>query len=253
MKIFVISLKNSIDRRESITKQLALFSGEWEFFDAVNAKEGLPERLESMQADKYRKIFRSRPLSVGEKGCYASHYLLWEKCVEINENIVILEDDIIITKHFLDTIQHLHEYHKLYQYIKIEPANCQFKKVNYDGTFQIARLLDNDVRTSAYSITPKAADQYLKHSQKWRCAVDNYIGQSYLHNIASYTILPYAVYPSDYLNLSLFESTIQLEKTSKVILPLKAPREIARFYRFIRLNIWNFLYKEPKNHSENGE
>ena len=29
-----------------------------------------------------------------EMGCFASHYLLWEKCVELNEPIMILEDDV---------------------------------------------------------------------------------------------------------------------------------------------------------------
>lgn len=33
----------------------------------------------------------------GELGCYASHYLMWQKCVEINEPIIILEDDIKIS------------------------------------------------------------------------------------------------------------------------------------------------------------
>ena len=29
-----------------------------------------------------------------EMGCFASHYLLWEKCVELDEPIMILEDDV---------------------------------------------------------------------------------------------------------------------------------------------------------------
>ena len=29
-----------------------------------------------------------------EMGCFASHYLLWEKCVELDEAIMILEDDV---------------------------------------------------------------------------------------------------------------------------------------------------------------
>jgi len=36
----------------------------------------------------------------GVKGCFNSHYRLWEKCVEINEPIIIWEDDIILTREF---------------------------------------------------------------------------------------------------------------------------------------------------------
>jgi GR25 family glycosyltransferase involved in LPS biosynthesis len=38
--------------------------------------------------------------SPGVKGCFNSHYRLWEKCVELNEPIIIWEDDIILSREF---------------------------------------------------------------------------------------------------------------------------------------------------------
>jgi GR25 family glycosyltransferase involved in LPS biosynthesis len=40
-------------------------------------------------------------LSLGEQGCFYSHYRLWKKCVELNEPIVIWEDDIILIRNYL--------------------------------------------------------------------------------------------------------------------------------------------------------
>lgn len=39
----------------------------------------------------------------GVKGCFYSHYRLWEKCVELNEPIIIWEDDIVLTRPYMPT------------------------------------------------------------------------------------------------------------------------------------------------------
>ena len=36
--------------------------------------------------------------SPGIQGCFYSHYRLWEKCVELNEPIMIFEDDVLFTR-----------------------------------------------------------------------------------------------------------------------------------------------------------
>ena len=38
--------------------------------------------------------------SPGIQGCFYSHYRLWEKCVELNEPILIFEDDVVFTRTF---------------------------------------------------------------------------------------------------------------------------------------------------------
>lgn len=39
--------------------------------------------------------------SPGVKGCFYSHYRLWQKCVELNEPIIIWEDDIVLRRPFI--------------------------------------------------------------------------------------------------------------------------------------------------------
>ena len=36
----------------------------------------------------------------GVKGCFDSHYRLWQKCVELNKPIIIWEDDIMLSRKF---------------------------------------------------------------------------------------------------------------------------------------------------------
>ena len=40
------------------------------------------------------------PLTKGEVGCFLSHWHLWNKCIEKNEPIIVLEDDAILTDKF---------------------------------------------------------------------------------------------------------------------------------------------------------
>jgi len=240
MKIFVINLKESVDRRESIIKQLSPLNIDYEFFEAVNGRKGLPEDLIHKPNELHRKLFRSRPLSDGERGCFASHYRLWQKCVELNTPIAIIEDDIILTPFFTSVIEALPKLHNKYDFIKLEPSDSECKKVEFDGKMQIVKWLNNLSGTRGYSVTPRAAKRFIKHSQRWNCAVDNFIGEAYVHKITSYGVIPYALYSFDYFgDTENFNTTIQLNKKTKVAIPFKLLRELYRFYRFVRLTIWN--------------
>jgi GR25 family glycosyltransferase involved in LPS biosynthesis len=55
-----------------------------------------PEAAYSL--DSRYALKNNRP---GIKGCFMSHYTLWQKCVELNEPIMIWEDDIMIRRGFV--------------------------------------------------------------------------------------------------------------------------------------------------------
>jgi GR25 family glycosyltransferase involved in LPS biosynthesis len=40
--------------------------------------------------------------SAGVMGCFYSHFRLWQKCVDLNEPIIIWEDDIILSRKFIN-------------------------------------------------------------------------------------------------------------------------------------------------------
>lgn len=46
------------------------------------------------------KLIREGALGDSEKACFASHLSLWKKCLELDEPIFILEDDITFNEHF---------------------------------------------------------------------------------------------------------------------------------------------------------
>lgn len=235
MKVFVISLEDAQTRRARVSKELENLEIPFIFFDAVNGFDGLPSDLQKKPDDTHRTIFRSRPLTPGEKGCYASHYLLWKKCVELNEPILILEDDFLPTKYFKDGMIVIDNIIHQYGYLKVEPqiGHATTKQV-IDGN-EIVFWHDNSRWTTGYAISPKTAHQFIETSSRWLCSVDNFIGESYRHKIPCTGIIPYMISRPDDMG-----STIQNKvKLKKVPIHFKLTREMHRFYRFIRMTVWN--------------
>lgn len=239
MKVFIVSLNNATLRRNRVQMVMNKLGVEFEFFNAINGFSGLPENLLGHPDDIHRKIFRSRPLTPGEKGCYASHYLLWEKCIELNEPIMILEDDFLPTEYFMKIFPVLPSLHVKYEYLRLEPQIGDATALEFFDGLQIL-LWHNNVRsTTGYSINPSGAARLVKHSKKWLCSVDNFIGESYRTGLKATGVLPYAIYSPDDMESSI-QNKVVLEK---VPLYFKLTREAYRFYRFLRMQIWNLKAK----------
>ncbi|MCE0493747.1 glycosyltransferase family 25 protein [Vibrio salinus] len=238
MKLFIINLDRAVERRNRVKEQLSGLNVDYEFFSAVDGFKGLPEELKSKPDDKYRIKFRGRPLTPGEKGVYASHYLLWKKCIELNEPIAIFEDDFLPTAFFEQVMLKLPELHRNFDYLRLEPQDTNHRNkmiMNTPDGFQVVMWMDNAGGARGYSLTPKAAEKFVNKSEHWLCAVDNFIGESFRHKIPSLGLLPYAVFdPAD------LESQIQ-NQVSRTRVPLhyKVFREASRLYRDTKLMYWN--------------
>lgn len=91
--IKVISLKRSIDRRNSFIKNNANLN--FEFFDAI---DGLSLDLNKI---KELDLFSSDLVyTKGAYGCALSHLYLWEETIKNNKPLTIVEDDAIFRNDF---------------------------------------------------------------------------------------------------------------------------------------------------------
>ena len=92
--IFVISLARAKDRRAAMIERLNGLGAPYEIVDAVDGEAAAPALYESrLRRDIFRRKY-GRNMTLGEIGCYLSHYNLWRRVA--NENIpcaLILEDD----------------------------------------------------------------------------------------------------------------------------------------------------------------
>jgi hypothetical protein len=91
LKIFYINLDRCQDKNEHMQKTFP----EATRFLGIDGGQESPTTI-VYKADRcWRDPNWNRRLTQGEIGCVLSHLELWKKCVELNEPILILEDDVI--------------------------------------------------------------------------------------------------------------------------------------------------------------
>ena len=160
MKAFVINLSKNVVKFDKFKKRFDSFFQNQDLvlerFDAFNGHLITYQKLRKMGYDTYsdwRDPYINRKLTHGEIGCSLSHLYCWNKCIELNEPILIFEDDV----EFYDSFS----LEKIKQVLsKYEFAYLSRKKMSIDEEKQI----DHDLViptfsywTCAYAITPSAA------------------------------------------------------------------------------------------------
>ncbi|MDQ2719738.1 MAG: glycosyltransferase family 25 protein [Bacteroidota bacterium] len=96
IKIYIINLKRSTERRSEMIRKLDILGLEYEFFEAIDGKNLPQETLDKIKAQPYsfKKAF-NREMTAGEIGCAMSHLNLYQKIIRDEiEYALILEDDI---------------------------------------------------------------------------------------------------------------------------------------------------------------
>ena len=101
MKTVVINLPDRKDRIQRFNANNTNL--EYELFNAVEGYKISYDKLLSQGFDtdhNWIDPLLNTPLTKGEVGCFMSHWHIWNKCIEKNEAILVLEDDAIITDKF---------------------------------------------------------------------------------------------------------------------------------------------------------
>lgn len=112
-EIYMINLNRRTERRVKMEATLKELGLAFTHLEAVDGKlltdEVLIEKgitLLPEYADPYHK----RSMTMGEIGCFLSHYTIWQKMVELNqEEVLVLEDDIRFEPSFNDRALRLME------------------------------------------------------------------------------------------------------------------------------------------------
>jgi glycosyl transferase family 25 len=217
--IRIISLASSVERRAHMRDQMKGVSTEWGFFDAATA---LPDDI-PYRADEARRV-RGRGLTQGERGCFASHHLLWRWFVLQNEYdaLCVLEDDLAMNGGFfeelpdlfarLDGIDYLRLYAKVlrpFDFIELLPRNRQLVRFRL-GVFG----------TQAYVITRPGALRLLRSISVCRRPIDDELDRFWAHGLPIYAVFPFPVTEID------FASTIETERRGMD--PLSPPDRAVR-------------------------
>lgn len=239
MKTYVISMPHSKERREYINSILEDI--EFDFFDGISPSDKEFEVIKKLYSPENTKKYKGYYLTDGELGCFASHYFLWKKCVELDEPILILEDNIEVNDNFLVGINLSPKLIEKYKIIKIANSFKQkyifIERIN--DILSIISFRRVGAGTQGYYISPEIANVYLSNMKDFYEPVDNYMEKEWFHKVIVYSLWPNIV------NRKNTKSVIGQRKV-KLKLPLHEKLLLEIRKGIIKLKIKAFSFKKKR-------
>lgn len=167
MKIYVLSLASDTERRARLVAQLRALGLDFEIFNAVDGRNGLPEEY-YRRVDFVKAAARlGRRLGNGEAACAISHALIYERILsEGHPYALILEDDVQVDQNLLRLIAS--EAHTRYDLLLLNHRFSyvwRFSERPLFGHFKTYRLLLPCWMTAAYVVSRRGAEYLLQHSR----------------------------------------------------------------------------------------
>ncbi|CAM5524603.1 glycosyltransferase family 25 protein [Eoetvoesiella caeni] len=202
-KIYVISLATAQERQAFMRQQLQSLNVPFEFFDAIHGVKNPDHYLFKKYNDTKRTQLRgaNASLKLSQLGCFASHYLLWEKCVQDNEPIIVLEDDAILLPTFMQFAENAGKFASHYGLVWMQPsrkvANQAGHPIEKIGPFTVKKFAKGFAGATGYLITPTTAQILLNYSAEWLYPVDNTMDRFYDHKVESVGLDPACLMQDD--------------------------------------------------------
>lgn len=189
MKIVVISLKSSQERRDSIEQQFRDLGVDFEFFDAVRPS-GSSAHLRGYDEEEFI-VNCGRPATDTEIACYASHLALWRLCADQQEPFLILEDDARLDSDFLAGLFVTSSQVSKLGFIRVSlPHLATSTRVNRLGPFDIHYCMRAPLLALGYAVSPEVAAQLVHSGGTVEEPVDKFLQRFWRYQRPVFAIVP---------------------------------------------------------------
>ncbi len=193
LRIFVINLERAGERWEKTRSGLAALGLCAERFAAIDAKLGQHQAV-SRYDEAASLRFQGAPQTAATMGCFASHYLLWQEIAAAGEAALVLEDDLAFDPGFRQALalgQGLIESHRYIRLAALSQGRKPIVLKALDEEYSLAFYRRRPMGSQAYLLSPDGAARLLRHAERWREPVDDFLDAYWRHGLTAYAILPY--------------------------------------------------------------
>jgi glycosyl transferase family 25 len=195
MRVCVINLPESQDRRTSIGAQLTALGVPHSFFDAIDARHGYDHFA---RCDEHAFLMNTgRRPSPHEVACYASHLILWRRCVALDEPLLILEDDAELLPVFPAALATTRGLMARYGFIRLQTygaaRHVRTTPVETAGAFTVLHCSSFPFGAMGYALTPRVARAFIAGSGTLAGPVDSFIKRFWEHRQPLFALAPGAV------------------------------------------------------------
>ena len=249
---YVINLLRRKDRLKKITNHLNSLNISFNRFNAIDGQSVSKEIL-------LKNMDVSGPLgelSDGDRACFQSHYRLWNLLsTRENRPVMVLEDDVILSKNAPNILKNLDWIPKDSQIIKIDRFGNNKHKIliskkfyNLNKDYKLHYLLSKHGGTGGYIITPKGIKTLLEMNTQVNVSVDHYLfnpnNSKIFHLLKPFQMVPSICEQQD--NISDIQNSRLILRKNSLSYYI---REIIRGYYEIRLlpfQILKYFSKKAK-------
>lgn len=221
-QVIVINLDSAQERWGHIKRQLDSVGVTPERFSAIDGR-AINHPLFEMYDEEYRVRRKGTPLSLGQLGCFASHYLVWQRCVELGEPVIVLEDDVTLIescfREFLQQAPRLGEDIECVRLFRNRVKHCKSISMFELGALSFVKYTKGPMSGMGYYLTPAGAKKFLAGADKWFLAVDMYMDRFWSNKVECIGVSPECI-----THEHLFDSIIGYDRNKK-------PRSLAVRFR----------------------
>lgn len=234
MQIFIISLRDSVSRRANVTKELHNVS--FKFFDAVDLRSNDNHEILNLYNQNKTVFLKGYKLTKAELGCFASHYELWKKCIELDEPILIFEDNLHLQGNLGNQLANIYKLTNKFGLIKLTNTfTRKFITVDeIDTKYKLISNLKGGCGTGAYCISPSVAEKYIELCPSFFEPVDDFMENEWRTQSTIFSYYPNLVARSE--TASVIGSR---KDKSERTLKQKIGSIVYRLYRQIRQTFYN--------------
>ena len=194
VKIVVISLSDAEARRERAAQQLGELGLEFEFFDAMRGEQIMADGYFEHCDEEEWLLNTGHPMSLGEVGCFASHRSMWQKCVELDEPLMIMEDDFQLLPGFAGAVEQVAANISECGFIRLQSeTRAKRQSVATLGEYTLWRYTKVPHSCMCNSITPEVAQHLIEKPRAIYEPVDVFVKKFWEHGQPVYGITPYTV------------------------------------------------------------
>ena len=217
MKLYVISLPDAGERRERAAIQLADAGMTFEFFDALCGEQAMAEgHFDRCDVDDWL-LNTGRDVTPAEIGCFASHRSMWQKCVELGEPIMVMEDDFQLLPGFADAVTQVAGLIEDFGFIRLQDEKrARKERVAARGAYTVWRYTKAPHSCMCNAITPSVAEQFVEMTRVVREPVDVFVKKFWQHGQPIYGLTPYTVTESSLSPKSCIPDRDKAHKNLKV-------------------------------------
>lgn len=198
MKIFVINLDRSTERRDAVFARLAELGLEATRFSAFDGT-ALSEAEKGYNGRKRRLIY-GKDLTIGEIGCARSHLGVYAEMERLGiSHALVLEDDALIDDNLPAALAALEACRQEWDLVRFLAKDKDLKRArpthNLANGFKLCRVYGTPGGAYAYVLTRQAAAKLAEAGRVlWR-PIDTLHGQTWAHGLTVRCLTPSPVAP----------------------------------------------------------